>query len=129
MIYFLYSSSIYQCSACSHPVNWSLLYLLADEKAHLSILQNDEFHRDPEVAKLSSYMTSGQEGDDDGGQRTFWDKVSIYGHVCPDSLEMSIHVGQIKYYPFISRYQDRDRQGRVNYYKNDRRIIFFSHHL
>ena len=38
---------------------------------------------------------------------------------------INIHLGQIKYYPFIHRYQDRERQGRAHYYKNDRRITFF----
>lgn len=36
---------------------------------------------------------------------------------------MNIHLGQIKYYPFTHR-KDRDRQGRVHYYKNDGSITF-----
>lgn len=59
-------------------------YLFEDERVHLSTFQN-EFHRDPRVTMLLLYVTSGQEEDDDG-QKTFGDKVSIYVHVCPGSL-------------------------------------------
>lgn len=52
------------------PSQVKFVIALEDEKSCSSIFQNNEFHRDGEVAMLSSNMTYGRGvGADNGGQR------------------------------------------------------------